>query len=94
MTPKYVLGDGNSTGPIVARGDAEMAIQQISALKPYAGVDVVGPLPDELQLVTILSAGIGTTGKDLETVKAFIAYMSSPDAIAVIKAKGLEPGRR
>ncbi len=59
MTPKYVLGDGNSTGPIVARGEAEMAIQQISALKPYSGVDVVGPLPDDLQLVTILSAGIG-----------------------------------
>ncbi len=55
---------------------------------------MVGPLPDELQLVTILSAGIGATGKELETVKAFIAYMSSPDAIAVIKAKGLEPGRR
>ena len=94
MTPKYVLGDGNSTGPIVARGEAEMAIQQISALKPYAGVDVVGPLPDELQLVTILSAGIGATGKEPETVKAFIAYMSTPEAIAVIKAKGLEPGRR
>src|SRR5262245_23287800 len=48
MKPKFVLGDGNSTGPIVARGEAEMAIQQISALKPYSGVDVVGPLPDEL----------------------------------------------
>ena len=94
MKPKYVLGDGNSTGPIVARGDAEMAIQQISALKPYSGVDVVGPLPDELQLVTILSAGIGTAGKEPETVKAFVAYMSTPEAIAVIKAKGLEPGRR
>jgi molybdate transport system substrate-binding protein len=94
MKAKYVLGDGSSTGPIVARGDAEMAIQQISALKPYSGVDVVGPLPDELQLVTILSAGIGATGKEPETVKAFIAYLSSPDAIAVIKAKGLEPGRR
>jgi ABC-type molybdate transport system substrate-binding protein len=65
-----------------------------SALKPYSGVDVVGPLPDDLQLVTILSAGIGATGKEPETVKAFIAYMSSPEAIAVIRAKGLEPGKR
>ena len=64
MKPKYVLGDGNSTGPIVARGDAEMAIQQISALKPYSGIDIVGPLPDELQYLTILSAGIGATGKE------------------------------
>ena len=37
MKAKYVLGDGSSTGPIVARGEAEMAIQQISALKPYSG---------------------------------------------------------
>ena len=68
MKPKYVLGDGNSTGPIVARGDAEMAIQQISALKPYAGVEVVGPLPDELQYVTMLSVGTGTAPKSPETV--------------------------
>jgi molybdate transport system substrate-binding protein len=94
MTPKYVLGDGSSTGPIVARGEAEMAIQQISALKPHPGVEIVGPLPDDLQLVTILSAGIGTTAKELGTVKAFIAYLSTPEAIAVIKAKGLEPGKR
>ena len=94
MRPKYVLGDGNSTGPIVARGDAEMAVQQISALKPYSGVDVVGPLPDELQLVTILSAGIGTGGKAPEAVKALIACFSTPETIAVIRDKGLEPGKR
>jgi molybdate transport system substrate-binding protein len=94
MKPKYVLGDGNSTGPIVARGDAEMAIQQISALKPYSGVDVVGPLPDELQYLTILSAGVGRVEKSPDTVQAFIAYLATPEAVAVIKAKGLEPGRR
>ena len=94
MKAKYVLGDGSSTGPKVARGEAEMAIQQISALKPYPGIDIVGPLPDELQLVTILSAGIGSTGKEPETVKAFIGYLSTPEAIAVIRAKGLEQGRR
>ena len=94
MKPKYVLGDGNSTGPIVARGDAEMAIQQISALKPYDGVDVIGPLPDELQYLTILSAGIGVGGKPPDVVKALVAFFSTPEAIAVIKAKGLEPGKR
>ena len=94
MKPKYVLGDGNSTGPIVARGDAEMAIQQISALKPYDGVDVVGPLPDELQYLTILSAGVGVDGKSPDVVKALVAFFSTPEAIAVIKAKGLEPGKR
>ena len=79
--------------PIVARGDAEMAIQQISALKPYTGVDIVGPLPDELQLVTILSAGIGAAGQSRDAVQEFIRYMRTPEAAAVIRAKGLEPGR-
>ena len=71
-----------------------MARGRRSALKPYSGIEIVGPLPDELQLVTILSAGIGVAGKEPETVKAFIAYLSTPEAIAVIRAKGLEPGRR
>lgn len=90
MKPKYVLGDGNSTTLIVMRGEAEMAIQQISALKPY-DVDVVGPLPDELQYVTILSAGLGTAPKSPETVQAFIKFLGSPEGVAVIKSVGLEP---
>jgi molybdate transport system substrate-binding protein len=93
MKAKYVLGDGSSTGPIVARGDAEMAIQQISALKPYSGIEIVGPLPDELQLVTILSAGIGVAGQSRDAVQEFIRYMRTPEAAAVIRSKGLEPGR-
>jgi molybdate transport system substrate-binding protein len=92
MKPKYKLGDGSSTGPIVARGEAEMAIQQISALKPYGGIDIVGPLPAELQYVTTLSAGVGTAGKAPDAVKAFITYLRTPEAAAVIRAKGLEPG--
>lgn len=90
MKAKYVLGDGNSTALIVMRGEAEMAIQQISALKPY-DVDVVGPLPDELQYVTTLSAGLGTAPKSPETVQAFIKFLGSPEGMAAIKSVGLEP---
>ena len=90
MKAKYVLGDGNSTALIVMRGEAEMAIQQISALKPY-DVDVVGPLPDELQYVTILSAGIGTAPKSPDTVQAFIKFLGSPEGVAAIRSVGLEP---
>ena len=92
MKPKYKLGDGSSTGPIVARGEAELAIQQISALKPYAGIDIVGPLPPELQHVTTLSAGIGAAGTAPDAVKALIKYLATPEAAEVIRAKGLEPG--
>ena len=92
MKPKYKLGDGSSTGPIVARGEAELAIQQISALMPYGGIDIVGPLPPELQYVTTLSAGIGAAGQAPDAVKDLIKYLGTPEAAAVIRTKGLEPG--
>ena len=45
-------------GAVVARGEAEIGFQQMSELKPVAGIDLVGPLPPELQKITIFSAGI------------------------------------
>lgn len=76
----------------MARGEAELAIQQISALIPYTGIVVVGPLPPELQYVTTLSAGTGTAGKAPDAVKAFITFLATPEAAVLIRAKGLEPG--
>src|SRR5215470_3331087 len=59
MQSKIVLPDpGTAVGEVVARGDAELGVQQISELLPVAGVEVVGPLPAELQKVTIFSAGV------------------------------------
>src|ERR1700693_2536227 len=51
-------------GEIVAHGDAEIGFQQISELKPVAGIDIVGPLPDDLQKITVFSAGIATVAKE------------------------------
>src|SRR6202051_244562 len=59
---------------IVARGDAEIGFQQISELKPVAGIDIVGPLPDELQKVTVFSAGIASVSKEPEAGRALIKF--------------------
>jgi len=76
---------------IVARGDAEIGFQQISELKPIAGIDIVGPLPDSLQKVTVFSAGIASVSKEPEAGKALIKFLASPAAKDAIIKSGLEP---
>jgi molybdate transport system substrate-binding protein len=60
-------------------------------MKPVKGLDVVGPLPAELQLVTRLSAALGAGATAPEAAKALIGFFASPEAAAVMRAKGLGP---
>ena len=76
---------------IVARGEAEIGMQQISELKPVPGIDIVGPLPENLQKVTVFSAGIATVSKEPEAGKALIKFLASPAARETIVNSGLEP---
>jgi molybdate transport system substrate-binding protein len=78
-------------GEIVAHGDAEIGLQQISELKPVEGIDIVGPLPDDLQKITVFSAGIATVSREPDAGKALIKFLASPAASAVIVRSGLEP---
>jgi molybdate transport system substrate-binding protein len=76
---------------VVARGDAEIGFQQISELRPVPGVDIVGPLPSELQTITVFSAGIATISKEPDAGKALIKFLASPAASAAIVKSGMEP---
>jgi molybdate transport system substrate-binding protein len=76
---------------IVAKGEAELGLQQISELKAISGVDIVGPLPDSLQKITVFSAGIATGSKEPEAGKALIKFLGSPAARETIIKSGLEP---
>jgi len=78
-------------GLVVARGEAELGFQQMSELKPIQGIELVGPLPSELQKVTVFSAGIVSTSKEPEAAKALIAFLAAPEAAAAIIKSGLEP---
>jgi molybdate transport system substrate-binding protein len=75
----------------VARGEAELGFQQISELKPVPGIDIVGPLPDALQKITVYSAGIAMVSKEPEAGKALIKFLTSPAARETIVNSGLEP---
>ena len=78
-------------GEIVASGDAEIGLQQISELKPVAGIDIVGPLPDALQKITVFSAGIAVVSKEPEAGKALISFLASPEARDTLIKSGLDP---
>jgi molybdate transport system substrate-binding protein len=78
-------------GEIVAKGEAELGFQQISELKPVAGIDIVGPLPDPLQKITVFSAGIATGSKEPEAGKELIKFLGSPAARDEIVSSGMEP---
>jgi molybdate transport system substrate-binding protein len=93
MRGKIVMGPSGRVAELVARGDAAMAVQQIPELLPVAGAHYVGPFPPELQLYTVFSAGIATAGRQRDAAKAFIAAITTPQAVALFKAAGLDPVR-
>ena len=78
-------------GTVVARGDAEIGFQQISELLPIPGIDYVGPLPPEVQKVTVFSAGVVVGAKEPDAARALIEFLASPAAAPAITKSGLEP---
>jgi molybdate transport system substrate-binding protein len=83
-TPGVLVGD------LVAKGDAEIGVQQISELLPVPGIEIVGPLPAELQKLTVFSAGFFTGASELQAAKALVALLTSPAARPLYAKKGME----
>lgn len=82
---------GVRVGTLVARGEAEIGFQQVSELIHEAGIDYVGPLPGDLQNITVYSAGIHGQGGQPEAVKALINFLVTPAGGAVIRKNGMDP---
>jgi molybdate transport system substrate-binding protein len=82
---------GGSSAVLVANGEAELAIQQQPEVMSQPGVDLVGPLPADLNNVTMFSAGVGTDSHQKQAATAMIQYLHGKEAAAVFKAKGLTP---
>lgn len=94
MKDKTRLGPSGRVAEFAARGEVDMAVQQISELLPVAGVDFVGPFPPELQLYTVFTAGVSSQSKQPEAAKAFLAAISAPGLSAILQSHGLEPAPR
>jgi molybdate transport system substrate-binding protein len=91
MRSKIVLPDpGTPVGEVIARGEAEFGVQQISELLPVAGIEIVGPLPAALQKITTFSAGLLAKAQEPDAAKALVTFVVA-QAGPLLKAKGLEP---
>jgi len=78
-------------GALVANGEAEIGVHIIVELISVAGIEIVGPLPGDLQDTIVFSAAIMTGAKDIAAAKALVDFLRTPEAAAVVKAKGMEP---
>jgi molybdate transport system substrate-binding protein len=77
------------TGEMLAAGAFELGVSQIPELLAVSGIQVIGPLPGDLQSVTVFSVGLSTSTKEPDAAKAFIQFLAAPAALAVFKTKGL-----
>jgi len=83
---------GELVGAVVARGDADIGVQQLSELLPVSGIDILGPLPAELQQPILYGATAFPGSAQGDAAKAFVEFLlKSAPAHAVLKHKGLEP---
>lgn len=91
MKPKSRMISAEPVAQVVARGEAELGFQQISELKPVAGIDLVGPLPAGAQQVTIFSGGVLADAPHKEAARALLKFLASPAAADAVRRSGMDP---
>ena len=91
LQPKLTqLPSGQGVGEAMARGEGELGFQQVSELLHAKGITFVGPLPADIQKVTIFSGGLPKAAKDAAVAREFLAFLRNPRNAAVLKKAGLE----
>jgi molybdate transport system substrate-binding protein len=91
MQGKLKPMEAEDTVEVVARGEADMVVVVATRIVDVPGVDVVGPIPDELQTKIGFAAGLAKNAKDVDAAKGLIRFLSAPSAAATLKAKGVDP---
>jgi molybdate transport system substrate-binding protein len=82
---------GVPVGELIARGEVEIGLHQMSELLPVAGIDILGPLPADIQQFTVFSARVSTAAKALDAAKELVKFLTAPGTVPLIRKKGMEP---
>jgi molybdate transport system substrate-binding protein len=93
LKPKITqIGPGLGVGDTLARGEGEIGFTQMSELMSVKGIEYLGPLPPEVQFVTVFSAGVHTAAPAAEPARALLKFLTGPEAASVLRHHGMEPG--
>jgi molybdate transport system substrate-binding protein len=93
IKPKITqIGPGLGVGATIARGEGEIGFTQMSELMSVEGIDYLGPLPAEIQLVTVFSAGVHAAAPAPDAARALLKFLTALQAAPVLRRHGMEPG--
>jgi len=82
---------GVPVGVLVARGEVDLGFQQLSELMHLSGIDVIGPLPPAIQVITTFSAGICTSSTQGDAARSLLDFLASPRSVDAKRRHGMEP---
>jgi len=91
VNAKATVVEQGFTAERLVSGEADLAVQQISELKQVGGIEVIGPIPHELQTPAVFSAGRMANARHAEAADRLLRYLASPDVVPVLRQSGLAP---
>ncbi len=94
VKPKAKLQSGGYVADLVAKGEADIAVHQISEILPVKGVVLVGPLPPEVQRYTVYALGLAASPQDAAATQELARHLANPASAAVLVSKGMEVPRK
>jgi molybdate transport system substrate-binding protein len=91
INAKAAIVEQGFTAERLVSGAADLAVQQISELKQVEGIEVIGPIPHDLQTPAVFSAGRMASAKQADAADRLLRYLASPEVVPVLRQSGLEP---
>ena len=91
INAKATIVEQGFTAERLVSGEADLAVQQISELKQVEGIEVVGPIPHDLQTPAVFSAGRMANAEHADAADRLLRYLASPEVVPVLRQSGLEP---